>query len=54
MYHLPEKPIITNFIHGLGGRDTHPQYIRGMYENLLEVKDGGEATEAVNYVGARP
>jgi pyruvate ferredoxin oxidoreductase alpha subunit len=53
LYHLPEKPIVTNFIHGLGGRDTNPRYIRGIFENLLEIRDKGEVAEAVNYVGAR-
>ena len=54
LYHLSEKPIIINYVHGLGGRDTNPQYIRGMFENLLEIKDTGKAAEAVNYVGAIP
>ncbi|MDP6049242.1 MAG: pyruvate ferredoxin oxidoreductase [Candidatus Bathyarchaeota archaeon] len=54
LYHLSEKPIITNYVHGLGGRDTNPQYIRGMFENLFEIKDTGKAPEAVNYVGAIP
>jgi pyruvate ferredoxin oxidoreductase alpha subunit len=54
LYHLGEKPHIANYIHGLGGRDTSPQHIRGIYESLLNFKEKGEVTEAVNYVGARP
>jgi pyruvate ferredoxin oxidoreductase alpha subunit len=54
LYHLEEKPHIANYIHGLGGRDTSPQHIRGIYESLLDIKEKGEVTETVNYVGARP
>jgi pyruvate ferredoxin oxidoreductase alpha subunit len=53
LYHLGEKPHIANYIHGLGGRDTSPHHIRGIYESLLDIKEKGEVTEAVNYVGAR-
>jgi pyruvate ferredoxin oxidoreductase alpha subunit len=54
MYHLDEKPYIANYIHGLGGRDTSPQLFRGVFNSLLDVKEKGEVTETVNYVGARP
>ena len=54
LYHLDEKPHIANYIHGLGGRDTSPQHIRGIYESLLDIKERGEVAETVTYVGARP
>jgi len=54
LYHLPKKPLIANYIHGLGGRDTGPQLIRGVFESLLEIKDKGEIGDPMNYVGARP
>ena len=53
LYHLPKKPLIANYIHGLGGRDTGPQLIRGVFESLLEIKDKGEVGDPMNYVGAR-
>jgi pyruvate ferredoxin oxidoreductase alpha subunit len=54
LYHLSERPQISNYIHGLGGRDTSPRHIRGIFESLLDIKEKGEMIEAVNYVGARP
>ena len=53
LYHLPKKPLIANYVHGLGGRDTGPQLIRGVFESLLEIKDKGEIGDPMNYVGAR-
>jgi pyruvate ferredoxin oxidoreductase alpha subunit len=54
LYHLPKKPLIANYIHGLGGRDTGPPLIRGIFESLLAIKDRGEVGDPMNYVGARP
>jgi len=54
LYHLPKKPLIANYIHGLGGRDTGPPLFRGVFESLLAIKDKGEVGDPMNYVGARP
>jgi pyruvate ferredoxin oxidoreductase alpha subunit len=48
-----EKPLIKNFIHGLGGRDTSPATIRGLYESLLSIHGRGEVDEKVTFVGVR-
>ena len=52
-YNRTEKPLIKNFIHGLGGRDTSPAMIRGLYENLLSIHGKGEVEEKVTFVGVR-
>jgi pyruvate ferredoxin oxidoreductase alpha subunit len=54
LYNQSERPHIANYIHGLGGRDTSPQHIRGVFENLLEIKEKGEVVTDMNFVGARP
>jgi len=52
-YDEAKKPFIADFIHGLGGRDTSPGMIKGIYENLMEIKKKGEVSEKVSYVGVR-
>jgi 2-oxoisovalerate ferredoxin oxidoreductase alpha subunit len=36
-----KKPIIKNFILGVGGRDITPQHITALFKNLLYIKDHG-------------
>jgi pyruvate ferredoxin oxidoreductase alpha subunit len=52
-YDEDEKPLIKDFIHGLGGRDTSPDRIRSMYEDLLKARKEGKITEKVSFVGVR-
>jgi pyruvate ferredoxin oxidoreductase alpha subunit len=52
-YDEAKRPLIKDFIHGLGGRDTSPTLIRGMYEDLLEARRKGEVSEKVSFVGVR-
>ena len=52
-YDEDEKPLIKDFIHGLGGRDTSPDRIRSMYEDLLKARKEGKVTEQVSFVGVR-
>ncbi|MDH5792741.1 MAG: pyruvate ferredoxin oxidoreductase [Candidatus Bathyarchaeota archaeon] len=52
-YDEGRRPLIADYIHGLGGRDTSPSMIRGVYESLMDVKREGEVPEKVSYVGVR-
>jgi pyruvate/2-oxoacid:ferredoxin oxidoreductase alpha subunit len=52
-YDEDKKPLIADYIHGLGGRDTSPAMIKGIYENLMEIKKKGTVPERVSFVGAR-
>jgi pyruvate ferredoxin oxidoreductase alpha subunit len=52
-YDEDEKPLIKDFIHGLGGRDTSPDLLRGMYEDLLKARKEGKVSEKVSFVGVR-
>ena len=52
-YDEPKRPLIKDFIHGLGGRDTSPFLIRKMYEDLLKAKAEGKVSEKVSFVGVR-
>ena len=53
MYDEAEKPLIADYIYGLGGRDASPKLIRDIFGNLKEISSRGEITEKVSYVGVR-
>lgn len=52
-YDEKEKPIIVNYIYGLGGRDAPVQLIRKVYEELLEIKKTKKVEKLVNFIGVR-
>jgi pyruvate ferredoxin oxidoreductase alpha subunit len=37
LYDLNKKPFVVNYIYGLGGRDTSPMQIHGIYRDLQEI-----------------
>ena len=52
-YDEDDRPLIADFIYGLGGRDTSPTLIRGIFQSLEEIGSKGEVAEKVSYVGVR-
>ena len=53
LYDETKRPLIADFIYGLGGRDASPQLIKGIFDRLAKIKKEGRVSEAVNYVGVR-
>jgi len=53
LYDTKERPLITDYINGLGGKDTSPEMIRGVFKNLQKIKEKGSVGEPVSYVGVR-
>jgi pyruvate ferredoxin oxidoreductase alpha subunit len=53
LYDLPTRPHVVNYIYGLGGRDTSPDQIRGIYEDLRRIVQTKRVEATVNYVGLR-
>ena len=53
LYEEDVRPIVVNYIHGLGGRDTPPDLIRSIYKNLDQARVTGRAEEKVVYAGVR-
>jgi pyruvate ferredoxin oxidoreductase alpha subunit len=53
LYEEEERPILVNYIHGLGGRDTTPDLIRAIYKDLDRARARGGAEEKVIYAGVR-
>ena len=52
-YDRGDKPLVVNYVYGLGGRDASPMLLRGIYDALLEIHRSGVVSRNVNYVGVR-
>ncbi len=53
LYDIQNRPFVVNYIYGLGGRDTSPGQIRGIYENLQKIAQTSRVERRINYVGLR-
>jgi len=52
-YHDKEKPMIANYVVGLGGRDVSPDMIREAYKSLAKIKKTGKVDKLSTYIGVR-
>ena len=53
VYDLPDRPKLVNYIYGLGGRDTPPYTIDGIYKELQKIAETGEIEKTVQFIGLR-
>jgi pyruvate ferredoxin oxidoreductase alpha subunit len=53
LYDQPDKPSIVNYIYGLGGRDTPPYMIDGIYRDLQKIAETGQIKDQIQFVGLR-
>ncbi len=53
LYDLKERPIIINYIFGLGGRDTSPREFRRIFDELNRTAKTGHIEKEVHYFGLR-
>jgi pyruvate ferredoxin oxidoreductase alpha subunit len=53
LYDSPKRPLVADYISGLGGKDTSPDMIRGIFKSLQRIKEKGSVAEPVSYVGVR-
>jgi pyruvate ferredoxin oxidoreductase alpha subunit len=53
LYDLEKKPFVVNYIYGLGGRDTSPMQIHGIYRDLQEILRKNRVEKPIQYVGLR-
>ncbi len=53
LYDSPQRPIMVNYIFGLGGRDNSPRDLRKIYEDLIHIAKTGQAEKPVHYLGLR-
>jgi pyruvate ferredoxin oxidoreductase alpha subunit len=52
-YQDAKKPLMANYVVGLGGRDVSPDMIKEAYKNMLEIKKKGKVEKLMTYVGVR-
>jgi pyruvate ferredoxin oxidoreductase alpha subunit len=53
LYDLNQRPIIVNYIFGLGGRDYSPKDLRRVFEDLIRITRTGQVENQVHYLGLR-
>jgi pyruvate ferredoxin oxidoreductase alpha subunit len=53
LYEAPSKPILIDYIYGLGGREISLEEIRQIYGEIQEVQKTGKAKALVNFWGVR-
>ncbi|MDH5375193.1 MAG: pyruvate ferredoxin oxidoreductase [Candidatus Bathyarchaeota archaeon] len=53
LYSADKHPYVVNYIYGLGGRDTSPEQIRKIYEDLQRILQTQHVKTPIQYVGLR-
>jgi len=53
LYEEDKKPLVVNYIYGLGGRETTVEHIKKVAHDLLNIKKTGKVENLVNYLGVR-
>ena len=53
LYGADKHPYVVNYIYGLGGRDTSPEQIRKIYEDLQRILQTQHVETPIQYVGLR-
>jgi len=54
LYDSEKRPVVVDYVYGLGGRDITLAHIESVYDDLLEIsKDGKRPSKLVSYLGVR-
>jgi len=53
LYDLEKRPIVVNYIYGLGGADVKLELIQQVYSDLVDLADGVHEPGRLVYLGAR-
>jgi len=53
LYDLKERPILVNYIYGLGGRDLVPDMVENMVKGLFKELESGLVQPKLRYLGVR-
>ena len=52
-YRDEEKPLMANYVVGLGGRDVSPDMIREAYASLEKIRETGKVDKLSTFIGVR-
>lgn len=53
LYRARSQALAVNYIYGLGGRDMRVEHAKEVFEQLRQIADAGEVTDAYRYLGLR-
>lgn len=53
LYDSSERPVMKNYIYGLGGRDISIEEIEDIYANLFSIQKSGKVDKEIVYYGVR-
>ena len=53
LYHVPEKPMLLNFMAGLGGRDISKKDIISIFDQAIKAAETEEVTQKLRWVGLK-
>ncbi|UCG29975.1 MAG: pyruvate ferredoxin oxidoreductase [candidate division WOR-3 bacterium] len=53
LYDSDNRPLLKNYIYGLGGRDISIEEIEAMYDELLTIQKSGQVDKNIVYYGVR-
>lgn len=53
LYEEKNKPLVVNYIYGLGGRDIFEEDIEKVYMEILEIAKTGKIKEKIQFLGVR-
>jgi len=53
LYERTERPLVSSFVYGLGGRDVGPNDVRKVFEETIQDAAAGRVGQLVRYLGVR-
>lgn len=53
LYEVEKRPIVVNYVYGLGGRDVGTKAIKSVYDDLAEIAKTGKYERLVTHLGVR-
>jgi pyruvate ferredoxin oxidoreductase alpha subunit len=53
LYNYAVKPVVVNYIYGIGGRDLLPRHVKAAYNRLLDIDKTGEVGPTIDFLNMR-
>jgi pyruvate ferredoxin oxidoreductase alpha subunit len=53
LFDSKQRPLISSYIFGLGGRDSNPRELRRIFEDLQRVAKTGQLESVIHYLGLK-
>ncbi len=53
LYDAPKRPMVIDYVYGLGGRDIQPKHFKEVYENLQRIARTGKIEKILDFINIR-